>query len=702
MQRFSQVGRLVMVGALVVTAGCPSKSPQKRDDVGPGGSSGTSRPSPPETQATLQAARDAETEGRLPDAMGLYRGFAEKNPRAAEAPDALLRAAEIAVKLDLPQDARRFYETLAMNHPGHPAANTAKIALASLDLKEGRTSEGLSGLRSAIEQVQDPRQRAQAAKDMGYALARTGENSAAVGALAIAESSTQDPADRAALQQALLDLVDGGLAAKEVLELREGMTAGTYTHRLLTLKLGRIYLHLGDDQRAKQELQAFLTADPQSPLAAHAQAALQGIEQRNLVSVKRLGVVLPLSGKHQQIGERLLAALKLGLESSVTEAIARGQTTPPPTPVEVIAVDDKGEGEDAAKAMDALVAEQKVMAVAGAITINGARGAALKAEALKVPLLTLARRDGLAEMGPFTFQISLTDERQAREVARLASEILGYKRVALLYPRLPKGVALINAFWDEFEARGGQIAGAESYDHDETTFSGPVRKLVGRHHLDARGEFIQCRQEAAKVEAAYKRQKALEGCKETLAPIVDFDALFIADFHGPVGLIAPALAFEDVFVGNDERALRSFKQTTGRQNVRMVQLLGTNAFNDKSLPQRGGKYVQGALFVDGFNPNDGRPETLAFLKAFNAATGKNADLRDAQAFDAGRMLGLVFAQNPQSRQEFQQKLAGVKDFPGVTGPTSFDAQGAAVTPLHVFTIRNESIIPATLEKKAGG
>ena len=84
-------------------------------------------------------------------------------------------------------------------------------------------------------------------------------------------------------------------------------------------------------------------------------------------------------------------------------------------------------------------------------------------------------------MGPFTFQMALTDERQAREVARIAADTLGFKRVALMYPRLPKGVALVNAFWDEFEARGGAIVrledianvtlGSENYDFN-VAFSG--------------------------------------------------------------------------------------------------------------------------------------------------------------------------------------------------------------------------------------
>ncbi|MBI5497539.1 MAG: penicillin-binding protein activator [Deltaproteobacteria bacterium] len=688
--------RPVLLLALLGTAACPSRTAQPRP------SAGEPVVQPGAGNATLAGAERARAEGRLQDALALFEAFARDHPRAPQAPGALLAAGQIAHQLEQRDTARRALETLALNHPGDPAAKDAKLLLASMDLEDGRTAEGVSGLRSALEQMQGPEKLAYSQK-MGRALYESGQFAGAVVPLSTAEAGTTDAAVRDPLRAMLQEIIDGRLRFAEVLALREQLPATSWTHHLLTLKLGRIYLHLGDDVRAMEELKAYVAAEPQGAFLTSAQAALQILDIRTTVVANRLGVVLPTSGKYAQTGERLLAALKLGLEAAVSDAIARGQTNPPPAPVEVEVLDDTSGPEDAAAALDLLITEKRVMAVVGAVTLQGARPAAMRAEAAKVPLLTLSRRDGIAEMGPFTFQVALSDERQAREMARIASETLGFKRVAFLYPRLPKGAALMNAFWDEFESRGGSVAGVEAYDHDETTFAVPVRKLVGRHFLEARGDFLACQAEARKLEAAYKKQKALEACKDGVRPIVDFEALFIADYHKPAGLIAPALAFEDVFVGNDERSLRQFKETTGAVKVQKVTLLGTNGFNDKTFPQRGGKYVQGALFVDGFNPNDGRPETLDFLKKFAAATGGlKGELRDAQAFDAGRMLGAVFVQNPKTRTEFRDKLQAIKDFPGICGPTSVDAQGNAVAPLQVFTVKGESIIPAHLEPRTGG
>jgi ABC-type branched-subunit amino acid transport system substrate-binding protein len=679
---------------LAAAAGCPSATSQPRPNAP---SQSTNHPA----AAKLQQAQRAQEQGQDTEALALYEEAARAAPQSPQRAAALLARGQLAAHMGQLETARASLEQVATEYPGHPAARKARLLLGTLDLEAGRTQEGLAIMRNALGEETDPEQRRVAARDYGVAAARAGQHAAAIEALAQAENATLDPQEKAQLQALLVGLVDHGLRPTEALDLREHAQTGSFAHSILTLKLGRIYMHTGEETRARDELQAFLAQAPHSPFAAAGQAALRTLQERLLVSPRRLGVVLPMTGKYEQVGQRVLAALKLGLQQAVSDATP-AKEAPAPLPVEMLVEDDKSNEEETGRAVERLLQDHKVMAVVGAVTLQGSKDAAIRAEALKVPLLTLARREGLAQMGPWTFQMALTDERQAREVARIAFVNLGFKRVALLYPRLPRGVALTNAFWDQFEAQGGAVAAVESYDHDETTFKVPIRKLVGRHYLEARGEYLACAAKTREIEQAYKRQKALEQCRDELAPVVDFDGVFVADWHGPVGLIAPALAVEDVFVGNDDRALRAFKQTTGRTAVKPIMLLGTNGFNDKNLPQRGGKYVQGAVFVDGFNPHDGRPETQAFLKAFAAAGGGRAELREAQAYDAGRILGAVFARNPQSRQEFQERLSAVADFPGVVGPATFDSNGTCLTPLHVFTIRGDLIVPYTLGRPSGG
>lgn len=692
----------------LATAGCPSSSGRssQRPDAHPrssssGGNVVETRPSAPDpvVDGPLAAADALEKAGKHKDALAAYTAILTQHPNTSRLPDVLLGAGRAAQRMGDRVGARATLERLAVEYPTHNASAEAKLLLASLDLEEGRVKEGVSGMKNAMDAL-PAQERADYSAQMGRALMDAHEFSAAMLPLAQAEAALPAGPAKTELQERIFSVVDQHLTPMQMLSMREQLPPKSHGHTLLTLKLARVYVHMGEDPRAAEELKAFLSAAPDHPLAAGAQALLKLLSERSVVATHRLGVVLPTSGRWGATGERVLAALKMGLADAAQEAARKkGQPT---LPVEVVVMDDKGDAEEAARAVDGLVADHKVMAVTGAISVAGSATAAVRAEALHVPLLAMARREGLAQMGPYTFSFALTDEHQARELARVTVTQLGFKRVALLYPRFPRGVALTNAFWDELEAAGGSVAGVESYDHDQTTFTTPIRKLVGRHFLEARGEYTTCMAEARQIAHAYKREKAEEACEEQTHPLVDFDAIFIADWYKPVTMIAPALAVEDIFVGNDERALRQFKQTTGQARVRKVILLGTNGFNAAELPRDGGKYVEGAIFVDGFHRGNGRPETVAFVGAFTKATGSPPELREAQAYDAGRMLGLVFADNPQSRDAFRQALGSLKNQMGVTGQVSFDPDGAAITPLHVFTIKGHSIVPAALEPATGG
>ena len=65
------------------------------------------------------------------------------------------------------------------------------------------------------------------------------------------------------------------------------------------------------------------------------------------------------------------------------------------------------------------------------------------------------------------------------------------KRFAIMYPSIPYGTELANAFWDEVEARGGEIRAAETYANDRTTFTPLVKGMVGKLYLDERTDYLE-------------------------------------------------------------------------------------------------------------------------------------------------------------------------------------------------------------------
>jgi ABC-type branched-subunit amino acid transport system substrate-binding protein len=359
---------------------------------------------------------------------------------------------------------------------------------------------------------------------------------------------------------------------------------------------------------------------------------------------------------------------------------------------------------EAGKAMEDLVFEQGAIAALGPRLGGEARRAALVAEEMGLPLLTLTRSEDITDIGPYVFRNMLTYSDQARALAEYATKELGYEKFALLYPDIPYGTEMANAFWDELDQRGATVRGAEAFGADQTSFAPEVKKLVGRYYLDDRTDYQeQVREAAAGARDAFRRRKAVEKVRSQLEPIVDFEAIFMPADWQTVGLVAPALAVEDVITNAcDPRDLERIRKTTGKKDLKTVTLLGTDQWRSPkgqsglpALLERGGKFVTCSVYVDGFYAESERPATRRFVSAFRQAHpdfNREPFLLEAIGYDAAGMVRQVVEKaKPQTREEFREALSQVKAFPGATGTTSFNAQREAVKPLFFLTIDSKGV-----------
>jgi ABC-type branched-subunit amino acid transport system substrate-binding protein len=320
--------------------------------------------------------------------------------------------------------------------------------------------------------------------------------------------------------------------------------------------------------------------------------------------------------------------------------------------------------------------------------------AAVRAESYGLPMINLSRRDGIPQIGPSIFRLCLTPKQQAQAIGKLVFDVLGYKRFAVLYPNIAVGTELANLFWDEVEAHNGEIRGIESFDYDQTTFMTPIKKLVGRFNPEARGDYYQALRAVYEDKSmkGIKKQRAHEQILKSLPPITDFEAIFIPANAKQVGYIAPALAFEDIILTTDPKELDKIEKTTGRKNLQPIRLIGTNGWNNPQTAERGGKYVEGSIFVDGFFAQDDDPQVQKFVRAFMDDNKREPALPDAQAYDAAALLKDALAKNPTDRAELQKALASTKNFGGVTGKISFDQDGEAQKDLFYLTIEKGAIV----------
>ncbi len=396
-----------------------------------------------------------------------------------------------------------------------------------------------------------------------------------------------------------------------------------------------------------------------TPYQSRAESYVQQIDSRRRVDADTIGAVLPLTGRYSTVAYKTLNGLRLGL----------GITGPDRSSFRLAVVDSEGSPDQARQSVERLVLEDSAIAIVGSLLSRTAATVAAKADELGVPSIALSQKAGLTEIGPYIFRNAVTSEMQVKELVRLAMEDLKLKRFAILYPNDPYGVEYANLFWDEVLARGGVIAGAQVYNPKETDFRGPVKRLVGTFYVeDRRTEY------RSRVTEWFKKQKRVSARRsppdDLLPPIVDFDAIFIPDTPRAVGQIAPMLAY---------------------QGVTNIRMLGTNVWNSSELIRRGQQNVENAVFVDSNLINDPAFRSSKFFKDFKEAYGEEPGIFESQGYETGLLLRRLIENGERSRVGLASALNNIREFKGITGPMTMNANRELVRPLTPFVVKQNSI-----------
>jgi outer membrane PBP1 activator LpoA protein len=366
--------------------------------------------------------------------------------RGVETSSAALHEAALAWReAKRPDKAAQALGTLLTENPLYSRAVEAKYLLALVELDQGRARDALATIGPLYDKLPSSLRPEAAARAADAALAIGADADAVRWLSEVARISP--PAARADVLRRAADAVDK-LPFLDVARLREELPKDAPVQEPLTMKLARIHLHLRDYPRAEQAAREVFQRWPDGPYAADAKGILDRIAKLTFVRPNVLGVAVPLSGTYKRWGDAILQGVGLALEGSTIRIAVR---------------DTRGEPDGAAAALEALALEEGAIAVVGGVTNAEAERAAATSEELQLPFVSLSKQEGLTEAGPHVFQNMLTATAQAKALADLAMGRRGMKRFAIMYPQVPYGVELANAFWDQVEARGGEIRGAETY-----------------------------------------------------------------------------------------------------------------------------------------------------------------------------------------------------------------------------------------------
>ncbi|MEG1557925.1 MAG: ABC transporter substrate-binding protein, partial [Oscillospiraceae bacterium] len=197
-------------------------------------------------------------------------------------------------------------------------------------------------------------------------------------------------------------------------------------------------------------------------------------EKKKEADTIKIGFIGPLTGETAQYGENVRNGAKMYIDEVNAAGGINGKQ------IEFIDYDDKSEPTDAASAYSRLVDQDGVCAIIGPVTTNCANAVAELAAEDGIPVITSSGTgDSLTEVGKTFFRTCYKDSFQGTKIAQYMSEILGYKKVAVLYNSAADySVGLANAFKAECEKVGITIVANESYAGGDTDYKSQLTNIA--------------------------------------------------------------------------------------------------------------------------------------------------------------------------------------------------------------------------------
>lgn len=435
--------------------------------------------------------------------------------------------------------------------------------------------------------------------------------------------------------------------------------------------MARGHMYLGDSSKAESLLEKVLKEiEPSHPLRPRAEEMLSDLGKLSKVSPKTVGVLLPLSGKFGKFGRLCLNAVMMAhgvFEEMPEQPAANG--------LRLVIRDSGDTPESATEKFEELVKDEGAIAVIGPLLSKQFPALARKAQEFGVPLISLSQRIEAGQMGSYIFPIALSPQQQIETIVSHAIAKEGFRRFAILAPSDSFGEEYVNLFWDAVEKSGGKIVGVERYEPKSTDFREEIRRMLGLEALGARKlelEDLERRKERYASTLKVKGKQRQRLLKEyDPRPVVDFDAIFIPDDPATVGQIAPAFAVED---------------------VSNIPLLGINTWNTADIVQRAGRYLQRALFVDGFFANNQSEKNVQFTQDYMRFFRSLPGTIEVQAFDAATILiEALKGGSISNRSALRDQLLSKEKFSGISGDYRFTENGVQ-RGAHLLTVRGNAIV----------
>lgn len=287
--------------------------------------------------------------------------------------------------------------------------------------------------------------------------------------------------------------------------------------------------------------------------------------------------------------------------------------------LQLVAEDDLASGKDALNAVQKLIEKENVTALVSGSYSGSTKTVNPIVQKSKVPMVVAyAVHPDITKGGDYIYRAIYTSDVQGQAMANYANSELGFKKFAVLYQDNDYGTSISQAFVAKVQALGGSVPVSRSFKSGDKDFNPLLTAVKG----------------------------------------AGVDAIYVAGYYNEAAQICQQ----------------------AKQLGVTAKVLGSDGFDSPKLIELGGASAEGVIFTTPFYREEPREVVQNFVKTYKEKFNEDPDMTAAQSYDSVELIAQ--AMNTGSDKESIVKgLSQTKNFEGVTGSISFNAQHEAIKPV---------------------
>lgn len=300
------------------------------------------------------------------------------------------------------------------------------------------------------------------------------------------------------------------------------------------------------------------------------------------------------------------------------------------TVLKAIFIDDKSQAKEAAEAVGTLAERKEVVAIIGGMADELAFASGVQANREKVVFITpAAGAIGIPELGPYIFRNKINYSVNTIKLIEYLFRMAGKRTFGIMYPFNEYGVNAAEVSSRRISELGGGVAAKEAYSVDIYSFDSTISKISNK---DIQALFLPC----------------------------------------------------------NPQELSSIAHQLYQSGNKMV-IAGIDSWTKDGKINQGIEFLEGAVYTTSFYVDSNNQNVRGFVSQYKQKYGVTPDSLAAHCVDTVRLLAQCIYAGGFNRETIKEELQRIKNFPGLTGMTTFDSNREAEKELIFLTVSGGKI-----------